>query len=252
MTTPILSVPVRGKGRHYRWPGTDTFVPSVTNVLSILDKPALPRWASSETAKAAAAIKHDLAGMDDDEIVSHLKGAPWRKSEKASERGTTIHQWLENAMLGKELPELDGEAADYEQAADRWLHDMQPTPVRLEVTMFATDYAGTADGVVEIDGSRWLIDFKTSKGLYESAALQVAALAACPMWSSEDFESAEPCPPVDRVAAVRIGADGDYEMLEVIDLAGLQAAFRSCLEVWKWKYEGAKPFGPKFERTRDE
>jgi len=248
MTTPYLSVAVRGKGRHYKNPVTGRLVPSVTNILSVLDKPALPRWASLETAKAAAELKLSLPEMDDETIISTLKGAPWRKTERAADRGTTIHSWLENAMLGRPLPDLEGEAVDYVDAAERWLYDMQPKPVRLEVTMYGTGYAGTADGIVEIDGQNWLIDFKTSKALYESAALQIAALAACGDCASEDYESLVPTPRLDRLAAVRIGTDGQYEMLEVTDTKGLMKAFKGCLNVWTWKYKGDQPFSHRFMR----
>ena len=242
MTAPQLAVNVRGKGRHYRNPKTGKLVPSVTNILSILDKPALSRWASLETAKAAAALKESLPSMDDEEIVSTLKGAPWQKADRAADRGTTIHEWLEKAMLGEPVPELTGEALEYEQAAHGWLDAFQPEPVRLECTLFAPSYAGTADGIVRINDENWLIDFKTSKGLYESAALQLAALYACDHVANED--SWYDRPHVDRVAAIRIGTDGVFEMQEVVDLAKHAKAFRACLSVWNWK-KSVKPFGDK-------
>lgn len=240
MTAPKLAVNVRGRGRHYRNPKTGKLVPSVTNVLSVLDKPALPRWASLETAKTAAKLKASLPDMDDDEIISTLKGAPWQKADRAADRGTTIHEWLEKAMLGESVPELSGEALDYEQAAHGWLDAFQPEPIRLECTMFAPSYAGTADGVVRIRDENWLIDFKTSKGLYESAALQLAALYHCPIVANED--SWYDRPHVDRVAAVRIGTEGQFEMKEVVDLDAHIKAFRACVKLWNWKKD-VQPFG---------
>jgi hypothetical protein len=252
MTTPYLSTAVRGKGRHYKNPKTGRMLPSVTNILSVLDKPALPRWAAKETAAAAAELKSSIGDMEDADIIDVLKAAPWRKSSRAADRGTTIHEWLENSMLGLPLPSLDGEAAAYEQAAHAWLDDMQPEPVRLEVTMFGKGYAGTADGIVRIDGQNWMIDYKTSKALYESAALQVAALAECQEAATVTFDDLEPAPKIDRLAAVRIGDDGRYEMLEVVDRKQLMVAFESCRKIWKWKYEGEKPFGAAYERHPDE
>jgi hypothetical protein len=239
LTAPELAVNVRGKGRHYKNPKTGKLVPSVTNILSVLDKPALPRWASLETAKEAAKLKASLPDMDDEEIILTLKSAPWRKADKAADRGTTIHEWLEKAMLGEQVPDLDGEAVEYEQAAHAWLDAYSPEPVNLEITMFSSRYAGTADGIVKIDGQNWLIDFKTSKGLYESAALQLAALYACPIVANgTDWQDR---PSIDRVAAVRIGVDGMYDMLEVEDLDQHAKAFKACLNVWEWK-KSVKPF----------
>jgi hypothetical protein len=241
LTAPRLAVNVRGRGRHYKNPKTGKLVPSVTNVISVLDKPALSRWASLETAKAAAALKASLPSMDDEEIVSTLKGAPWRKADRAADRGTTIHEWLEKAMLGEPVPDLDGEALDYEQAAHGWLDAFKPEPVVLECTMFAPAYAGTADGIVNIQGEAWLIDFKTSKGLYESAALQLAALYACKIVANEE-EGWSDAPQIDRVAAVRIGTEGQFEMKEVVDLDAHAKAFRACLRVWEWQKD-TQPFG---------
>jgi len=240
LTAPRLAVNVRGKGRHYEHPKTGKLLPSVTNILSVLDKPALPRWAAIETAKEAAKLKASLPDMDDEEIVASLKSAPWRKADKAADRGTTIHEWLEKAMLGEPVPDLDGEALEYEQAAHGWLDAYKPEPVRLECTMFDHSYAGTADGIVKLNGQNWLIDFKTSKGLYESAALQLAALYACRIVANE--EGWEDTPQIDRVAAVRIGTDGAFEMLEVEYLDEHVKAFRACLKVWEWQ-KSVKPFG---------
>lgn len=248
MTAPKLAVNVRGRGRHYRNPKSGKLVPSVTNVLSVLDKPALPRWASLETAKAAAALKASLPSMDDDDIISNLKGAPWRKADRAADRGTTIHEWLEKAMLGETVPDLEGEALDYEQAAHGWLDAFRPEPVVLECTMFAPSYAGTADGIVTINDQVWLIDFKTSKGLYESAALQLAALYACPIVANED--SWVDAPHIDRVAAIRIGTDGQFEMKEVVDLDKHRKAFLACVKLWDWK-KTTDPFGETIEVTDD-
>lgn len=247
MTTPRLSVPVRGKGRHYENPITGELVPSVTNVLSILDKPALPRWSAGLVAKKAYEMRHDLVDMDEDEAVKFLRNVPWRKAEDAADRGTTIHEWLEKSMLGEELPELTGEALDYEAAAHRWLDDMQPERVRLEATMYGQGYAGTADGIVRIDGVTWLIDFKTSKALYESAALQLAALWGCTSMTTLDYTDLQTLPTIDRVAAIRIGTEGVYEMVEVDSLDEHFKAFLHCLELWRWKHD-VKPYGSEYKR----
>ncbi|HEY7822245.1 MAG TPA: hypothetical protein VIG24_05410 [Acidimicrobiia bacterium] len=75
MTTPALAQNVRGKGRHYQHPNGD-MVPSVTNVIGILDKPALPRWAAKMVAESAYRMRHSLAGMEQNEAVDMLKGSP--------------------------------------------------------------------------------------------------------------------------------------------------------------------------------
>ena len=86
MTTPALAQNVKGKGRHYQHPNGD-MVPSVTNVIGILDKPALPRWAAKMVAERAALMKGSLGRMDDGDIVDTLKAVPWQRSNRAADRG---------------------------------------------------------------------------------------------------------------------------------------------------------------------
>ena len=75
MTTPALAESVRGRGRHYRHPVTGELVPSVTNILSMLNKPALVGWAAREVAVLAATMREALPQMSYDETVDLLKGA---------------------------------------------------------------------------------------------------------------------------------------------------------------------------------
>jgi 3-deoxy-manno-octulosonate cytidylyltransferase (CMP-KDO synthetase) len=74
MTAPKLAENVKGKGRHYRNPNTDVLLPSITNVLGVINKPALPRWSAKLVAEQAAAMKLSLPKMEDDEIVVNVQG----------------------------------------------------------------------------------------------------------------------------------------------------------------------------------
>jgi len=240
MTTPVLAEQVKGKGRHYRIPDTDHLVPSVTNIISVLDKPALPYWAAKMVAQTAWELRDAIGNLEEDEAVDLLKGSPWRRSRRAADRGTTIHEWLQARVLGLPLPDTDGEAAEYVDAAESWVQRFNPVPVHTEVTLFGDGYAGTADAILEIGGQVYLIDYKTSSGLYPEVALQLSALA----WSDTMIADGEVqnTPEIDRVAAVRIGKDGKWEMREVMDVRDCVEAFDHLLAVWHWKH-GGNPLG---------
>jgi len=229
MTTPALAENVKGKGRHYRHPVTGELVPSVTNIIGVLNKPALPRWAAKVVAEQAVAMRDSLPKLDEAEAIDLLKSSPWRSSKRASDRGTTIHSYLEARMQGLDPQEISGEAARYRKAADAWLSDWEPEPVAVELTVFGPDYAGTGDLWCRPKGGGiCLVDYKTSKAIYPEAALQLAALAHATL----DPDGNTP-PKVDAAWVVRIGEDG-YEAKRVADLDYNYAAFRACLQAWHW------------------
>lgn len=234
MTTPALAINVRGNGRHYRHPATEELVPSVTNVLGMLNKPALVGWAAREVAQLAATMREVLPSMSYEDTVSVLKGAASRKGNSAGSRGTDIHSWLEATLQGKKPMTLTGQALEYVDAARAWHATVQPEVITTETTMFHAGYAGTADAVVRLDGEVWLIDFKTSKGIYGEAALQLSALANGTIW--HDGVTELPTVPLDRLGVVRIGRGGEWEMSEVVNVPDQQATFMSLLQVWHWQH----------------
>jgi hypothetical protein len=230
MTTPVLAENVRGRGRHYRHPNTGDLVPSVTNIIGVLDKPALPRWSAIEVAKKAWELRLSLPEMEQDDAIDVLKGAPWRKSTRAADRGTTIHAYLEARMLGLTPEIVEGEALRYRDAAEAWLDDWQPEVIATERTVFGPDYAGTGDLWCMRDGKVTIVDFKTSKAIYKEAALQIAALWAAPVQADG---TVDPSPDDAEGWVVRIGEDG-YEARQVVDLAANYEVFRSLIDAWHW------------------
>jgi hypothetical protein len=234
MTTPALAETVKGQGRHYRHPVTGDLVPSVTNILSMLNKPALVGWAAREVATLAATMRDVLPDMTHEEVVDVLKGAATRTGNRAGSRGTDIHEWLEESLHGRRPPELTGQAVEYVDAAQDWLTRMAPTVITTETTMFSPAYAGTADAVVQMGGQVWLIDFKTSKAVYGEAALQLAALANGTIW--HDGTAQVQTVPIDRLGVVRIGRGGVWELQEVVNTASHYATFIALLEVWHWHH----------------
>jgi hypothetical protein len=241
VTTPALAQNVKGKGRHYQ--GADgELVPSVTNIIGIMDKPALPRWAANEVAKRAAALKRSLGAMSDADVVDTLKGAPWAKSSRAADRGTDIHEYLEYRLKRWEAPELSEDALPFKDAADDWFDRVGASleDVRTEQTLFHPAYAGTCDVVARSEAGWLLADFKTSKAIYDEAALQLTALAGCLTdaeggrvpWRDDDMLTDFAWP---ELVVIRIGEDG-WEEKRVADPDGCYEAFFGLLAAWRWKH----------------
>lgn len=236
VTTPVLAENVKGKGRHYRHPVTGDLLPSVTNVIgSVLAKPALPRWAAKVVAEQAVAMRESLPNLDPAEAVDLLKGAPWRSSGRAANRGTTIHAYLEARLHGLEPEVLEGEALKYRKAAEAWLDEWQPEVLATELTVFAPDYAGTGDLWCRVDGELRIVDFKTSKAIYPEAALQLAAL-----WGATVTVDGAPPHSWDTgpqsLWAVRIG-ERSFSAKKVEGPEHCLDAFRALLQAWHWQQD---------------
>jgi len=236
MTTPALAQNVKGKGRHYAVPGSDVLVPSVTNVIGTLNKPALVGWAARLVAETAASLKTSLASMEDDEVVDLLKGAPFRKTTKAAGRGTDVHTLVEDRLNGVDsLVDPTGETRKYLRSIDKFFTEHEVSARHTEVTLFGDGYAGTADFVGHIDGTLVLADWKSGKGLYDEVALQLAALAGCSTMVV-DGETVK-TPKVDGLVAVAFTEKG-YVIKHVVDRENAYRAFLSLLDVWRWKHGG--------------
>lgn len=235
MTTPALAFNKRGMGRHYRHPVTGEEVPSVTNIIGVLDKPAIPRWAAKMVALNAWKMRHSLDEMGEDEAVDVLKGSPWRKSGRAADRGTSVHDYLEAKAEGREPESLTGEAATYKASADQFLDQYRPEFVLTEFTVFGDGYAGTADFLAKINGRLYIGDYKTSKALYPEVALQLAAIRYA--HTIVDADGDQPVPAVDGCIGVLLTPD--YCQVREVD-AGREAheAFLSCLRAWRWRKAG--------------
>ena len=235
MTTPALAETVKGKGRHYRHPQTGELLPSITNVLSVINKPALVGWAAREVAQKAWELRRSLAEMGEADALQVLKGAPYRKSGRAAERGTTIHAYLEARVRGLEPEVVDGEAKKFQAGAEAWLAEWDPEPLATELTVFAEGYAGTGDLWCRRDGRVCIVDFKTGKGIYGEASLQIAALWGADM--AADGQLPPHCAQPDVEGwVVRIGEDG-FEAKQVRDLSYSLEAFRAALALWHWQHE---------------
>lgn len=170
---------------------------SVTTLIGVLDKPALVPWAAIKTAEAAVdqadAWQSRLEHEGRDAAIDFLKQARFRgkRGERsATELGTAVHKACEHAAIyGRFRPEdtSDQELVPFLRQFRQFLRDFQPEYIAAECTVFSPTYgyAGTADAFLEIDGTKFIADIKTSresndargnpKGPYPEVALQLAA-----------------------------------------------------------------------------
>lgn len=164
-------------------------MPSVTNVIDVANKPFLKKWAARLAAEAAidAAIQHaEETSMRPQAASRWAAEASERTLHAAAQLGDEVHNICEARALG-DTPPVSAAAAPYERSWEQWVADYQPSFTRVEATTFGTStpdsgdpgllYAGTGDAFIQMSGTLYVADYKTGKRVYDSAAIQLAALA---------------------------------------------------------------------------
>ena len=236
MTTPKLAETVRGKGRLYREPWTGLLVPSVTNVIDMMSKPALPRWAAKSVAEYAWQNRARLGSADSEQrefALKELKGAPWAYAGQRADVGSVVHDIADALATDSDLPMFGVEEAAYADQFLDWVSSMDVEFIASEVTVFGRGYAGTFDWFADIGGRKILGDHKTGKAVYDEVALQLAALRYAQYWMIDGKESLAETG--DGCAVLHLRADG-WTLHEVDAGEDAYRAFRGLLDAWHWKH----------------
>lgn len=172
--------------------GVESFaLPSVTKILGVIDKSeALTWWAFTRTVEAMVAMNNDGVFFSTaEEAVMYLadkKVRPIDLRDEAATRGTNVHEALtmyagdDGPPPFHELPEVE---RPFHQSLAGWVLDTRPVFHSTEVPIVSLthSYAGTFDYLRSCTcgcGGLVLGDAKTSKAIYDSAHIQVAAYAA--------------------------------------------------------------------------
>lgn len=165
------------KKHAYRY--GEKFVPGVTSVLKLLNKPALVPWAANQCASYVKSKAKD--GMTRPEIVAladEARKAYQRFTDEAADIGSLVHNYAESVLKGEEvaLPEHPA-AVKGCNAFEEWRKSHEIKCLASEMIIFSKEmfYAGTADFYGYIDGELVVADFKTSSGIWNEYLLQTAA-----------------------------------------------------------------------------
>jgi len=146
-----------------------TGYPSVTTILKILAKPQLTYWIKQQTAREAIRTLDEAKGISFTDSIM----------KSAGDEGTIAHDLIENYFRGNkyEIGNKPEKVQQYLLAFEEFLKTHNPKPIEVEVVVFSDShkYAGKVDGIFEIAGETWLIDWKTSNGIYKEARIQIVA-----------------------------------------------------------------------------
>ena len=187
-------------------------VPGVTSIIKGgLPAPALIWWAGETVAKYVADNPDEvrqLAAVSRDALVHELARVPNRKRDAAGVRGTRVHELGEKVVHGIPVETETEEVRQYVETYARWLDRFDVHPIYTECMVAHREYryAGKFDLVARLGSETWLLDLKTSRGVYGDTSLQVEAysraqFAVTPQGTTIDM------PRVDRIGVVHITPD---------------------------------------------
>jgi hypothetical protein len=158
--------------------------PSVTTILSVLDKPAIKKWAVKETVEFIANHVYSGDEKEWDAVFSEALGWWETLGGEARDIGQNVHHKINNYIDNSRLSganktpyEESGEEVKAFLAFLRFENLYIKEWLRCEYTVYSRNgYAGTLDAeAVFHDEKTRIIDFKVSSGIYPENRLQIAA-----------------------------------------------------------------------------
>ncbi len=220
-------------GRFYHDEDGNYF-PSATTLLEAYPKPyQLIQWMKEMGSKA-------------DEI-----------RDNAGRRGSTVHQLTEDYDHGMDCTLLDDNGRP-KYSLEEWnmferyvefSENHKPEHIMIEQTIVSNKlkFAGTLDRICIIDGKRYLLDIKTSNGIYNSYWLQLAAYTQLYYTIDKDM------PTIDGVAILWLnaktrthGKNGviqgpGWQMVTKDDTTPDWELFKAVQQLWNAEHENDRP-----------
>lgn len=206
----------------------------VTSVLQVISKPALLFWSANMAAdyfrdNIKPGISYDEIQLES--IWKAAKKAHTLKKEEAGSIGHLVHNWVDQYCKGEQpaMPineKAQGGIARFLQ----WVKEHNVKFLSNEQPCFSRkyNYAGTIDGICQIDGKLYIFDLKTSNGIWDEYLIQVAAYknARIEEYPQEKYDGG--------CIILRVGKeDGDLEFLPFQDEDCHLNAFLSALQLKK-------------------
>lgn len=226
------------KDRVYKNPlNPDQKLPSVTTVLNILNKPALMYWSVNCCCDYILQKHNHLTSLND--TINSARKA-WRSVQReALEIGTEVHEKIHLYLTLNKEPKIENSAVLSAFIAFlEWKEKHKLEIIECEKKVYHENYAGTADLICMLNGKRTLIDFKSSKDIYNEYIYQVAAYA-----SAYNYTCANK---IESIGILRLDKEtGIPEYKDVVEYWDVYfSAFIPLVNHW-WKKQKIKKRGTK-------
>lgn len=251
-------------GRFYDIPvRPDDPFESITNILNILNKPAIGPWMAKEERKMCIALAYRLftqsISATDEGVFSKLFEAELGKQKAgiklllaAAEIGTGTHSLIEywaRVQLGWPVgprPTVGDKSEWGFMAFEDWAkaHSFIPQLAEMVVYSLTHHYAGTLDLFGLVDGVPTLVDIKTGRAVYAESKLQCSAYVT----AMREMGLGNP----ERAIVLRlpkVETDPEFEAVEITDIDKHFKAFLSAQQLWRWNYEQEQEYRAKTEEV---
>jgi len=183
---------IEKQNQHFYETSEGTF-PSSTTILSLLNKPALTPWAVkmtisylSERLDDIKSGKLKLTYGNTALILEEAKRHHRAIATKAAQIGTDVHAMVENHVKGHNVLNADHRIIEKELSTTQkpynayldWEKKQSFSLIGSEIPVCSPKwggYGGTLDMVAELDDKSYIIDLKTSSGIYDEYIMQIAS-----------------------------------------------------------------------------
>jgi hypothetical protein len=217
-------------------------LPGVTGIIRTVDKSGpLVGWAKREVARCAvdnlATVQTILQTGGRQAAIDYLKGIPDFQRDTAADLGSAVHAFAEQIARGESIIVTEAEAP-FVEAYRRFLADWQPRFLAAEEIVISVrhQYGGTLDAIAVIDGETWLLDLKTSSGVYAETALQLAAYGHADFMARTGIDKRYRIPAIQRYGVVHVRPEG-ARLVDYTDAVTPDTfrAFLAARRVWAWQ-----------------
>ena len=215
--------------------------PSVTSILSILDKPQLTSWKIEQAIMASLTLPKE-EGETLEEYAKRVVRDSKESTSKAAEHGTNMHEQMEHVLLGRPHSQ-DEKIQPYIETFKKWADENVEKTYWCERALVGAGYAGRCDAYLKLKGiGDAIIDLKNRKvnpkyePFYDTDCAQIFA-----------YLSASENPKAAGVSIVLASNDSSKIMTRVWEKEELyQAGIAFCAmqKVWAW-VKGYTPPGMK-------
>jgi hypothetical protein len=133
----------------------EDLVPSVTTIIGCASKPMLQRWIQDQVLFSALTITR-LENEPEEDYIERIRTDAGEQAQKARERGTQIHAWVQMGFEGEKIPE---EGKKFYESAKATLE--KECGVQ-EWTCELSFSNGRVGGKVDIQNNLYVVDFKST------------------------------------------------------------------------------------------